>query len=293
MRAGGRASAAAVDATNVIDAPGRVRDHPDLASTTANCWATRWRRSPREKAGIIKPGVPVRDRRAADEAAARDRRATPPRSARRCSRAAATGDVERAARRAALRRRAGALDLPPPVAAGRAPDRQRRHRDRRAARRPAWRARGGDRAGVARAEWPARLQRLRGRLAALLPAGWELWLDGGHNPGAGVALARAPAALGATGRCTSIVGMKQTKDAGDFLRPLLPHAATVWAVAEPGQHLALPVEAIVAASGGVARAGPDRGGGAATRCRAMRRPARVLICGSLYLAGEVLKRDGA
>src|SRR5262249_43170719 len=44
-------------------------------------------------------------------------------------------------------------------------------------------------AGIARAEWPARLQRLTGRLAALLPPDWELWLDGGHNPGAGAALA--------------------------------------------------------------------------------------------------------
>ena len=50
--------------------------------------------------------------------------------------------------------------------------------------------------------------------------------------------------------------MKQAKDSAAFLRPLLPLAATVWAVAEPGQHLALPVEAIIAASGGVARSGP-------------------------------------
>src|SRR5205814_621327 len=43
--------------------------------------------------------------------------------------------------------------------------------------------------GIGAAEWPARLQRLTGTLASMLPAGWELWLDGGHNPGAGVALA--------------------------------------------------------------------------------------------------------
>jgi dihydrofolate synthase/folylpolyglutamate synthase len=71
---------------------------------------------------------------------------------------------------------------------------------------------------------------------------------------------------------------------------LLPLAASLWAVAEPEQHNALPVEVIIAASGGVARPGPlvsdalrniPRGGA----------PARVLICGSLYLAGEVLKFD--
>jgi dihydrofolate synthase/folylpolyglutamate synthase len=85
--------------------------------------------------------------------------------------------------------------------------------------------------------------------------------------------------------------MKQAKDSAEFLRPLLPLAETVWAVREPEQHSALPVEAIVAASGGVGRPGPL----VADALHAMagaRGPARVLICGSLYLAGEVLKLDG-
>jgi len=143
--------------------------------------------------------------------------------------------------------------------------------------------------GITSAEWPARLQRLQGSLPALLPPRWELWLDGGHNPGAGLALAEhlstwhdRPLHL--------LVGMKQAKDAAQFLQPLIPHATTVWAVAEPEQHLALPVEAIIAASGGVARAGPD----VEAALRALPKvgpPARVLICGSLYLAGEVLKKD--
>jgi dihydrofolate synthase/folylpolyglutamate synthase len=144
--------------------------------------------------------------------------------------------------------------------------------------------------GVASAEWPARLQRLRGSLAARLPDDWELWLDGGHNPGAGVVLAEHL-------RCWSdrpvhlIIGMKQAKDAAEFLRPLIPLATTVWAVAEPGQHDARPVEAIVDASGGVARPGPhviDALGKIPRDAQS----ARVLICGSLYLAGEVLKQDG-
>jgi dihydrofolate synthase / folylpolyglutamate synthase len=144
-------------------------------------------------------------------------------------------------------------------------------------------------AGLAFAEWPARLQRLHGKLAQRLPPDWELWLDGGHNPGAGVALAEHLKTW--TDRPVHLViGMRQTKDAAEFLRPLLPLAATVWAVCEPEQHAALPVEAIVAASGGIARPGPriidalremPRGDG----------PSRVLICGSLYLAGEVLKLD--
>ena len=144
-------------------------------------------------------------------------------------------------------------------------------------------------AGIAAAEWPARLQRLHGRLARSLPPGWELWLDGGHNPGAGDVLgvhlgtwADRPVHL--------IVGMKDSKDAVGFLRPLLPHAATLWAVAEPGQHSALPVEAIVAASGGVARPGPHVADALAAISREPG-PARVLICGTLYLAGEVLKAE--
>jgi dihydrofolate synthase/folylpolyglutamate synthase len=85
--------------------------------------------------------------------------------------------------------------------------------------------------------------------------------------------------------------MKRSKDAGGFLRPLLPHATTIWAVAEPGQHLAQPVEDIVAASDGVARIGPTVAQSLASLPRGGRR-AWVLICGSLYLAGEVLKADG-
>jgi dihydrofolate synthase/folylpolyglutamate synthase len=123
----------------------------------------------------------------------------------------------------------------------------------------------------------------------LLPPGWELWLDGGHNPGAGEVLG-AHLATWRDRPVHLIVGMKDSKDAAGFLRPLLPHAATLFAVAEPGQHSALPVEAIVAASGGVARSTPT----VAAALRSMShdtRPARVLICGTLYLAGEVLKQD--
>ena len=145
-----------------------------------------------------------------------------------------------------------------------------------------------DVAGIASAEWPARLQRLHGRLAALLPSGWELWLDGGHNPGGGLALAEhlrtwsdRPIHL--------VVGMKQSKDAAEFLQPLLPLAATVWAVAEVDQHDARPVAAIIEASGGVAKPGPHVVD--ALRALPRDRAARVLICGSLYLAGEVLKQD--
>jgi dihydrofolate synthase / folylpolyglutamate synthase len=144
--------------------------------------------------------------------------------------------------------------------------------------------------GLARAEWPGRMQRLGGSLAAALPAGWELWLDGAHNPGAGVALARH--LEGWTDRPLHlVVGMKRGKDAAEFLKPLLPYARTVSAVAEPDQYLALSVSEVIAASGGVARDG-------GTVAQALAKlavtetpaPARVLVCGSLYLAGALLRR---
>lgn len=143
--------------------------------------------------------------------------------------------------------------------------------------------------GIATAEWPARMQRLHGRLAAQLPPGWELWLDGGHNPGGGEAIA-AHLARWADAPVHLIVGMKKAKDSRESLRPLLPRATTIWAVAEPGQHLALPVEDIIAATDGLARPGPTI---AEAIARLPPSPhARVLIWGSLYLAGEALKQDG-
>ncbi|MBV0887832.1 bifunctional folylpolyglutamate synthase/dihydrofolate synthase [Komagataeibacter oboediens] len=148
--------------------------------------------------------------------------------------------------------------------------------------------------GIAHARWPARMQRLSGHLAALLPPGWELWLDGGHNPGAGEVLAQVMDEW--TDRPTHLViGMKQTKDATGFLAPLLSRAASIQAVAEKNQHLAQPVADIIAAAGGRATAGPTLHD-ALTHLTAAAgpdaAPARVIICGSLYLAGVALQLDG-
>ncbi len=281
------------DATNVIPPPAACAitsislDHRELLGDTLAAIAA-------EKAGIIKPGVPVAigaqepealqvllDHAARADATAllrdRDWRIDAPRR---------YVDLTTAGARA--------IDLPPPSLPG-------PHQidnagiaitALRAARLGV--ADAAIAAGIAAAEWPARLQRLHGALAALLPPDWELWLDGGHNPGAGLALA-AHLAEWRDRPVHLVVGMKQAKDAAEFLRPLiaaLPPGGTVWAVQEPDQHLALPVAAIVAASGGVARPGPT----VADALRALPRggpPARVLVCGSLYLAGEVLKRDAA
>jgi dihydrofolate synthase/folylpolyglutamate synthase len=134
------------------------------------------------------------------------------------------------------------------------------------------------------------MQRLEGSLRALLPTDFELWLDGGHNVGAGEVLA-AQLRAWSDRPIYLAVGMKQSKDVSGFLQPLLPLAAGVWAVAEARQHLALPVEGVMVASGGVARPGPDVAGALAQIGRLA--PGRVLICGSLYLAGEALRMDGS
>jgi dihydrofolate synthase/folylpolyglutamate synthase len=143
--------------------------------------------------------------------------------------------------------------------------------------------------GIAAARWPARLQPLHGDLAAMLGPHFSLFLDGGHNEGAARALA-AHVDAWRDRPLYLLVGMKQSKNPAEFLAPLLPRARAIWAVAEPGQHLALPVEAIVTASNGAARRGPDVCG--ALRAIASEEPGRVLICGSLHLAGEVLRLDG-
>ncbi len=145
-------------------------------------------------------------------------------------------------------------------------------------------------AAIAAVEWPARLEKLHGALAGTLPPGFELWLDGGHNPAAGAALA----GVVATWRSLPlylVVGMKESKDVAGFLAPLVTSAAATFAVREEGQELAIGIDAIIAASGGRARPGPTVR--AALAAISALPPGRVLICGSLYLAGEVLKMERA
>ncbi len=145
-------------------------------------------------------------------------------------------------------------------------------------------------AGLRHIEWPARLQRLiRGPFVAALPAGWELWLDGGHNPGAGEALAAA-AADWRDRPLYLVVGMLNTKDASGFLAPLAPHARALCAVTIPGEDNPLPAAAIAAAAHSVGLdAAESPSVGAALRTIAARGgTARILICGSLHLAGIIL-----
>ncbi len=186
----------------------------------------------------------------------------------------------------------GLLDLPRPALIG-------AHQAANAgAALAALRALGADEAAceaaMTRAEWPARLQRLRrGPLVEAAGPGAEVWLDGGHNAAAGVALAEALTRL--PPRPLHLVcGMLSTKDVGGFLRPLGARATSLEAVSIPGETATLPAEATAAAAreaGIAAETAPDLAS-AVARIAARAPGARILICGSLYLAGRVLAENG-
>ena len=148
------------------------------------------------------------------------------------------------------------------------------------------------RQGLAAATWPGRLQRLtEGRLLERLPASWELWLDGGHNVAAAEALADTLA--GWRDRDVHVVyGMMRTKAVESFLARIAPFASSLSAVPIPGEAGALSAAEAAAAAGGGAGVHESVAAALETLPRDPDRPARVLICGSLYLAGRVLAENG-
>jgi dihydrofolate synthase/folylpolyglutamate synthase len=153
--------------------------------------------------------------------------------------------------------------------------------------------------GMTKADWPARLHRLpQGRLVALAPAGSELWLDGGHNPDGGRAVAAALADLEerVSRPLVMIVGMLASKDCAGFLINFAGLARRMVAVPVPGADKPLSPEAVaeVARAIGVpstSRATLDEAFDAVRRLD-LDPPPRILITGSLYLAGEVLRENG-
>jgi dihydrofolate synthase / folylpolyglutamate synthase len=148
--------------------------------------------------------------------------------------------------------------------------------------------------GLRHIDWPARLQRLtRGPLVDMLPAGWELWLDGGHNPAAGEVLGETAKVWG-DHPIDLIVGMLNTKDAAGFLAPLARHARTLHAVTIPGEENPHPAGQIVAAARSIEIAAHEAVSVEAALRDIVGRagPGRVLICGSLHLAGVVLAENG-
>ena len=150
--------------------------------------------------------------------------------------------------------------------------------------------------GLALVEWPARLQRLvHGPLVDSLPAGWELWLDGGHNDSAGQVLGRWLAGLDPR-PLHLVCGMLESKQPQAFLRPLAPFARSIRTVRIPGEEASLAAEAVAGHARAVgladAAAADDVAAAVAAAARPGDPPGRILICGSLYLAGRVLARNG-
>ena len=278
-----------LDATNVIDAPRLCvitpvsLDHQQYLGDTVTAIAG-------EKAGILKPGVTCIVGPQSDEGL----EAIGRRAAEIGSPLLVQGQdwqVWEEHGRLAFQDTAGLVDLPLPTLIG-------AHQVENAGiALAALRALGADEtacaAALTRAEWPARLQRLRrGPLVdAANPA--ELWLDGGHNPAAGIALAEALGRL--TARPLHLVcGMLNTKDVSGFLRPLAAHAKHLHAVSIPGEAATLSADQTVAAAREVGlRADPATSVMEAVTAIAATDPdARILICGSLYLAGRVLAGNG-
>jgi dihydrofolate synthase/folylpolyglutamate synthase len=148
--------------------------------------------------------------------------------------------------------------------------------------------------GLRRVTWPGRLQLLNsGPLTDILPKGSSLWLDGGHNPAAGEAMARCfsdddPRPL------HLIVGMLNTKDTEGFLSPLIPLSSSLQTVPVPGEPASRDADDLAAE----ARSYGANASPASTIEVALlhiekqeNTPVRVLICGSLYLAGHVLRAN--
>lgn len=147
--------------------------------------------------------------------------------------------------------------------------------------------------GLRSVEWPGRMQRLtRGPLVERLPPGGELWLDGGHNPGAAAVL--APELARWNDRpLTVILALKDGKDPRGFLGPLAPSIATLRSVPIPGE-VTFTEPARLAALGadlGIADCASADSIAAAMASLSPAQKQRVLILGSLYLAGWVLAEN--
>ncbi len=149
--------------------------------------------------------------------------------------------------------------------------------------------------GLRTVEWPARLQRLvHGPLVEALPEGWELWLDGGHNAGAAKTIA-AHTRQWRDRPLHLILGMLNSKDPVAYLQALEGKLGLLRGVAIPGEENSLGAQAIADAARTLrldAEPAADVASALENLTGAAPDPARVLICGSLYLAGTVLRENG-
>ena len=292
-----------LDATNVVERPLACAitpvsmDHVDFLGDTIEKIAA-------EKAGILKRGVPAVIAPQTEAALA-----VIEREARRVRAplhvAGEHWSVHAESGRLVYQDEGGLLDLPLPKLGG------RHQLDNAGTALATLRAAGAVRpdlampiaafeAGIGKAEWPARMQRLsQGRLRALAPEGSELWLDGGHNADGGRAIA---AALGELEErvprpLVLIVGMLSTKDNSGFLRNFAGLARRIICIPIPDQEKSLPAPALEELARGIGIPAESRAD-LETALQAVRdlelEPApRILITGSLYLAGTVLAKDGS
>ena len=141
--------------------------------------------------------------------------------------------------------------------------------------------------------WPARLQQLvAGPLTAMLPSSWELWVDGAHNTAAAEVLAEHLSEW-RDRPCYLVIGMLDGKDADEFLRTLAPRVSGGVTITVPGEGASHAPEILarLAAANGIAASAAVSVDAALHRLAQCPGPARVLICGSLYLAGYVLAEN--
>ncbi|RYH01977.1 bifunctional folylpolyglutamate synthase/dihydrofolate synthase [Salipiger sp. IMCC34102] len=278
-----------LDATNVVDPALTIitpvdLDHQSFLGDTLAAIAG-------EKAGILKRGVPCIVGLQHDEAL----EVIEDRAARLGAPLLAHGQhwhVRRERDRLVFEDETGLLDLPLPALPG--PHQIANAGIALAALRHLGTDEAACEAAVTQPSWPARMQRLTTGPLVDLAAPAELWLDGGHNPAAGRALAATLAAL--PRRPTHLIcGMLNTKDIAGYLAPLAVEVQSLTALSIPDEANTLPAETTAEAAervGLTARTAPDLE--TALRDLAALGPVRVLICGSLYLAGHVLRaNDGA
>ena len=287
-----------LDATNVVEHPlatiiTRIAiDHTDFLGPTLEKIAT-------EKAGILKRGTPaIVAAQARDALAAIERQAAKLNVPLKIAGEDWTATEERG--RLVYQDEAGLLDLPAPKLYG-------RHQFENAglaiaalrAIKPFKISPAAYEAGMIKADWPARLQRLaQGRLVDLAPAGSELWLDGGHNPDGGRAIAAALADLEerVSRPLVLIVGMLASKDCEGFLGNFTGLARRMIAVPVPGAEKGMSAEAVADAARAIGLPATSRDNLIealdAARKLDLDPPPRILITGSLYLAGEVLRENG-
>jgi dihydrofolate synthase/folylpolyglutamate synthase len=278
-----------LDATNVIDRPRLTiitpvsLDHQAFLGDTVAAITG-------EKAGIIKRGVPVIVGPQTEEGL----QVIEARAARMGAPVLAFGQhwhVGEDRGRLVFQDESGLLDLPLPNLPG--PHQIQNAGAAIAALRHLCRDEAACEAAVTRAVWPARMQRLRhGPLVDLAPK-VELWLDGGHNPAGGEAVAATLARM--PPRETHVIcGMLNTKDVRGYMAPLAPHVRRLHAVSIPGEKNTLPAEVTrdAARSAGMEAVTAGSVAEALAGIAATTPEARVLIAGSLYLAGSVLRENG-